>query len=404
MKRIPVTELKVGMKVVDSGLSWTDHPLLYSVPGEIRSEAQLKAIIKDGYRDAFVEGEGSGPEESLIKKASSKKWNPGAQLESYKQEIGRAKKLYDDALTLSRKFVADLRSGHGLDLGGSEYFVEGVVQSVAADSEAMVSLTKLRAFDEYTFTHSVNVSVLAVAFGRFLELPEKAVKLLGTAGLLHDVGKALIPETILNKPGKLTPEEFNIIKGHPDKGREVLQVAIDLGHGLDKRVIRAITEHHERRDGMGYPQGLSGEKIAPMARILSIVDIYDALTSERVYKPGMPPKKALGIIYNMREKELFPKLVERFIKCLGVYPVGSLVRLSTGEAALVAASNPEAPLNPLVRLVLDSNDKPMPPRDLNLSLEHDDPGNGAVRIVDCLNPKSLGVDPAAYLIPNETPA
>ena len=410
MKKIAAKELRVGMFVVDTGLSWTEYPFLYSQEGEIRDEQALARILDEGYAEVFIDpsrGEyfkdrpsGVSTEEEMSQAAVHA---AGGDLElpskktPLREEMQAARKIYKDSLQFAKDFLNDVRMGSQVDLGRSEVLVESIIDSVARNADALVSLSKLRAFDEYTFTHSINVSVLSVAFGKHLGLKRKILQMLGIAGIFHDVGKALIPPEILNKPGKLTDEEFLVMQRHPAKGLEFLRRQI-----ASENILRGVSEHHEKFNGRGYPAGLKGEAIAPLARIITVADVYDALTSERVYKKGMLPNNALKIMYGMRDEDFFPGTVEQFIKCLGIYPVGSLVKLSSGEYGVVSASNPDEPLFPTVLAVFDHRMQPKTAEVLDLgaaeNLAQPDGSPGKLSVLECLDPKKYGLDPAKYLI------
>ncbi|THB66004.1 MAG: HD-GYP domain-containing protein [Desulfovibrio sp.] len=407
MKKIAAQDLKVGMYVVDTGLDWTEHPYLYSQEGVIRSWNQIATLLADGFTEAFVDparsedsqSSGKGDLDKAMSKALTKGW-PSRDRQNevdLREEMQVARKVYKDSINFAKDLMADARMGSQVDMGKSKDLVGEFINSVSRNADALVSLSKLRSFDEYTFTHSINVSVLGVALGKHLGLDRSTLEQLGMAGLYHDVGKALIPPEILNKPGKLTDEEFRVMKEHPDRGLGFLGRQV-----TDETILRGIGEHHEKHNGKGYPKGLKGEEIAPQARILSVVDVYDALTSERVYKKGMMPSKALKIMYSMRGEDFFPGMIEQLVKCLGIYPVGSFVQLSTGEYGIVSESNSDAPLFPTVLVAFDYKMNPKPAQTLDLgSLDNQalsDDDRDKVTVKECLDPEPLKIDPAKYLL------
>jgi putative nucleotidyltransferase with HDIG domain len=415
MKKISVKELSVGMYVIDTGLSWIDHPFLYSQEGAVASKEQLEAIRTEGYKDVFIDtSRGWGlpnaksprsdqmADEELeaalellaTAKRKERKEKPKVPI---KEEIQVARKLYSDSLKLARSFISDIKQGSQLDYAKSEQFVTEAIESVTRNPDALISLTKLRAFDEYTFTHSINVSVLAIAFGKHLGLNSALLRALGQSALFHDVGKALIPGEVLNKPGKLTDEEFSIIKAHPEKGYSILQSQ----HALSALITRGVVEHHEKFNGRGYPSGLAGDDISLFGSLIAVADVYDALTSDRVYKKGMPANRALSIMYGMREEDYPPMLVEQFIKCLGIYPVGSFVRLNDKQYAVVIGSNPSKPLFPTIKIILDAKQRPRAPEILDLALaraQAQREKKPTLRIAENLDPKLFNIDPATHLL------
>ncbi|MDD4952287.1 MAG: HD-GYP domain-containing protein, partial [Desulfovibrionaceae bacterium] len=264
--------------------------------------------------------------------------------------------------------------------------VDGFIDSVFRNRSAAAAICKLKHFDEYTYSHSINVGILAVVLGERLGLERDVLRLLGIAGVFHDVGKARMPLEVLNKPGKLDEKEFAIMRRHPREGFELMKDQ----EGLPPQVLRAVLSHHERSDGNGYPDGLKGGQISRFTRVISVVDVYDALTSRRVYKDAMPPGKVLSLMYRWRLSDFSAQVVENFIKALGVYPVGSFVRLSSGEYGVVVGLNQDNPLRPPVKKVLDSDGRPVEPVSVTLS-EVPDPGGG-LSIRECLNPDDYGVD------------
>ncbi|WP_460033172.1 HD-GYP domain-containing protein [Megalodesulfovibrio paquesii] len=404
-----VWELKAGMFVADTGLSWLEHPHLYDKEGLIVSAEQVDALVKEGYVDVFVDPARStyvfeiddlSDEKSMaddVRTLPESKDEGAAEVqarhEAMQAEMATAKKLYVDAIKNVRSYLDAAREGTLPELGASEALVEQVIESLLRSDDALVSLTKLKSFDEYTYTHSLNVSVLSVSFGKALRLPKHQLQLLGLAGLFHDLGKQRIPPEVLNKPGKLTSEEFEVIKSHPERGH-----ALCLAAGLkEPAVLRGILEHHEKYNGSGYPARLQGSGVHLFGRIITVADVYDALTSRRVYKNGMLPNKALSIMYNMRGEDFFPGMVERFIKSVGIYPVGSLVRLSDFSHGVVVSANPFSPLLPMVRVAFDERMRPRSQELVNLAEEKSSKGISARKIEDCLDPRHYNLDISALV-------
>ncbi|UZP67000.1 HD-GYP domain-containing protein [Desulfovibrio mangrovi] len=398
LKKIAIDDIRPGMYVVDSGLSWLEYPYLYMKEGMISSQITLNAIISEGYTEAVIDTElsmgavlgGENGDEALSRDLEGlPEFFPPPPIIPVAEEMDKAKSVYSDTVRYARTLMDGVRMGKAIDLEDSSLLVEEIIGSVTRNCDALTGLSKLRTFDEYTFSHCVNVSVLSVVFGRFLGKTEDELRMLGQAGLFHDVGKQLVPSAVLNKPGRLTPEEFAVIKQHPLLGCKHLY-GQDDGRRIEQAIMMGMLEHHEKFNGTGYPRGLSGDGISEMGRIIAVVDVYDALSSRRVYKAPMHPHKALGLMYSMRGKEFHPGYVERFIKCLGIYPVGSTVRLNTGHVAVVTISNPREPLHPLITVVADKAG-PIVPRKLDLA------GQYKVRIESTLDPLEVGIDPVAVL-------
>ncbi len=404
--KIDVSKLLIGMYVVDTGLSWLEYPYLFSREGRIQNRKAIENIAADGYTEAFIDTGKSGLDSETSTRLSGFKSfeevftekKPSAASASRRpvpmeQEVGVAKKVYDDALKFAKNFIGKAYTEKNVDFERSESFVNDVIASVVRNRDALTGLCKLRFYDEYTYTHCINVAVLATAFGQFLGLPETDLRPLGLAALFHDIGKANIPRNVLNKPGRLSEGEFEVIKRHPLESYNLIKEQ----RALQPKVLMGIIEHHEKYDGSGYPRGVKGETISMFARLISLADVYDALTSDRVYKKGMPPAQALGIMYGMREKDFHPTMVERFIKCLGIYPVGSFVRLSDGRHGLVWASNPDAPLFPSVKAAFDQAMRPIPAEIVTLSANGDAPAGPKLSIEEAVDPRPYKIDVAAVM-------
>lgn len=280
----------------------------------------------------------------------------------FEEELKEAKRVRDEAELLVREFLHDARLGNGVATEKVTGTVGKMVDSVFRNQDALTSLARLKSFDDYTFAHSVNVCILSLALGRHMGLERAELCDLGTGAILHDIGKMLVPGQVLNKPGKLTDEEFIVMKRHSEFGGEVLKDA-----KIPEASRLVATQHHERFDGSGYYKRLAGRDIHPFARIAAVADVYDAMTSKRVYQNGMPPEEALKRLYLMRGTHFEPELVERLIKCLGIYPIGTFVELNTGELAIVKMVNRSHPLQPWIEIISDRKKKRCdPPIETNL--------------------------------------
>lgn len=229
--------------------------------------------------------------------------------------------------------------------------VEDITDELVLNDDVLLNLVSLKSTSNYTYEHSVNVSVICIALGKILGYNKNELYKLGMGGMLHDVGKTLIPEEIINKPGSLTEHEYYIIKNHPELGFNYLQ-KINSISPLSRIVVYS---HHERVDGSGYPRGLSGEEIHEYARIAAIADVFDALTSDRVYRDKWPTYKAAEYIINKTEELFDYHLVKKFLPQISFYPNGSEIILSNGYRALVKEQNVGFPTRPLVKLIEDDD-------------------------------------------------
>ncbi|MHC1700546.1 MAG: HD-GYP domain-containing protein [Humidesulfovibrio sp.] len=377
------SNLKPGMFIVSHG-SGTFHSPRVRVGTHIRSLAQLEDLVPQGVEDVLIDTSTdlSLPTELPLGAGGG----VDAPSSDMADELPFARKLYSEALEYVKRFVADVRKGTDIDQGKAATLVQSFIDSVFRNEAAAVTLFKLRGIDEYTYTHSINVSILAVLLGKHLGLDKPSLLKLGLAGLFHDLGKARIPLSLLNKPGKLNESEFQAVKEHPLEGYKILRRQQDVS----PEVLRAVLEHHERHDGSGYPIGLKGAAIAGFSRIIAVVDVYDALTSKRVYKEAMPPAKALSMMFQWRGQQFAVDQIESFIHCIGVFPVGSFVRLSGGDFGIVAGANPARPTRPQIKVILDGAMRPRPPQLLDLETLEGTPA--AQNIAEVLNPAEHKID------------
>ena len=281
---------------------------------------------------------------------------------SLENELVRAEKLHKQGKAIQKLLLASVQKEMPFDASIPKAFSSKLVASVDRNPDALLCLTKIREKDDYLLEHSLNVAILLANFANYLGMSEDEVQDLSYAGFLHDLGKIKIPDEILHKPGRLTDSEMEVMKGHVKHGVDYLK-STEIAPPL----IQAISEHHERLDGLGYPAGTKGDDISQAGRMLAIADMYDALTADRVYKPGMSSQRAFSILMSDAPTRLDQSLVQQFIKCLGVYPVGSLVLLSNDRLAMVLEQK-DSPLTPLVKFFYSvRNNHYLTPKDIDLS-------------------------------------
>lgn len=404
IKKIPVDELKPGMCVatLDSSV-WRHAPFLYTRPGYVRDVEEVERIRSQGYLEVFIdtsrglaEEEPEASEEERLEQALSgqirrERSAPGLKV-PMPEELPRAHRRYQAALTCARRIAEAVLTRRPLDLAAAEDAVEEIIDSVARNPGALLCLSKLHRYDSYTYTHSANVCSLAVLFGTYLGLDRDRLLELGLAGLFHDVGMVVVPREVVAKHGPLTREELDLVKTHPTHGRRLLAVQARL----PQPVLRGIAEHHEQYNGKGYPLGLMADQISHFGRVLALCNTFDALTSERSYMKSLAPSKALALMYTMRGQNFSTAETELFIKCLGIYPSGSLVRLNTGDYGVVYETSPSRPLLPAVNVILDKRMRPRPPRVVDLAA-HAGTGKPELKIEECLNPLNYLIDLRRYL-------
>jgi putative nucleotidyltransferase with HDIG domain len=280
------------------------------------------------------------------------------------EEVQRARKLHAEASRVVKGMLRDVRLGKQIELEQVEPVVEQMVDSIFRNQDALLPLARLKEHDNYTFQHSVSVCALLVSFARGLGLERAIIKEIAIGGLLHDVGKAKVPDEILNKPAKLTDAEFARMKSHVVQSIVILQNT----PGISQIALDVAGQHHERYDGSGYPNKLKGEEISLYGRMGAIVDVYDALTSDRVYHKGMAPTAALGRLLEWAKFHFDPELVRAYVRSVGIYPTGSLVKLESGRLAVVTEQHEDKPMQPKVRVIFHGVHKRyLPPEMLDLS-------------------------------------
>lgn len=374
LRQVDVMKLKRGMYVADTLRGHRLTPPIYSVEGFILSDAEAKELRERGFLYAFVNEARSVvlPDPDVEVNIAiglppdSPDVPPFIQTVSYQDEVRKAQELHVQALAAAKHMHATIEAGLSESaISAIEDILLHSIESLKRNENAMLSIARLKCVDEYTFTHSVNVAMYAVVLGRRLNIKDSFLSDLALAGFFHDIGKILVPPDILNYPGVLTGENLQIMQSHAELGRMFLE------HypGVPDIARTGAVDHHERSNGSGYPSQKTHDDISLVGRILAVADVYDALTSERCYKAAFTPSKSLSIIYKNREAHFSPGYVEAFIEALGVYPVGSLVKLSNNYLAVVIEQQEGRALKPRVVTLVDAfGDKIDYPRLLDLDV------------------------------------
>jgi putative nucleotidyltransferase with HDIG domain len=359
-KRISVDQLRPGMYIHDLNAGWIGHPFLRN-RFALEHEEQIIKIREAGIRELYIDTargiDAADAATQLEVKADIERSMqeiatraPKPVKISLSEEIGRARSVQTEARRVVKGMMNDIRLGGQLELEAMEPLVEKMTESILRNSGALLSLGQLKSVDDYTFEHSVSVCALMIAFARSMGLEPASIREAGLGALLHDVGKAYTPLEILNKPGRFTDEEFAIMKQHPVDGHKILKQHESLGE-----VPLAIAlQHHERMDGSGYPDKRRGDEIAFFAQMAAIVDVYDAISSDRVYHKGMPPAEAVRKIFEWSRHHFNPALVQVFVRSVGIYPVGALVSLESQKLAWVTEVNPDNLVKPRVKVFYDT--------------------------------------------------
>ena len=373
LKKVAVTQLTVGMFVHGFDQSWHNHPFWRS-QFLIKDLSRLREMHASGIQHCWIDvskgrdlpsEKSSEPAPAAVTLAASVERLPEPKLErvALSDELQRAARVRARSAQAMRRMFAEVRLGNALEKAECVALVDDVVESINRHPDALLSLLRLKNADEYTYLHSVAVCALMVSLGRQLGLDDTQCREAGMAGMLHDLGKAAMPQEVLNKPGKLTPAEFEIIKQHPVRGYEMLLAGADVSEG----VLDVCRHHHERVDGTGYPEGLTGERISLLARMGAVCDVYDAVTSDRPYKSGWDPAQALSQMATWKG-HFDPTIFQSFVRSVGIYPTGSLVRMRSGRLAVVLEQNSAALTKPRVKLFFSTKaGLPLKPRVLDLS-------------------------------------
>ncbi len=374
LKRISVEHLKVGMYLQEFCGSWMDHPFwrskfLLEDPQDIKRilASSIREVWIDSSKGLDVEG-GQVQEEADIEiaamLAAAEEFDKEIQKVNLAQEMDRAARIVEKAGEAVASMFKEVRMGKALNADDTLPLVEEISSSVLRNPGALISLVRLKTKDNYTYMHSVAVCALMVSLARQLGLDENSTRKAGMAGLLHDVGKMAIPDEILDKPGKLTDEEFTIIKSHPVEGHRMLLEA----SGVDDVTLDVCLHHHEKIDGRGYPDGLTGEQISIFAKMGAVCDVYDAITSNRPYKNGWDPAESLRKMAEWSKGHFDPIIFQAFVKSVGIYPIGSLVRLETGRIGVVIDQSGNSLTTPKVKVFYSTKSKlRIPPEVLDLS-------------------------------------
>jgi putative nucleotidyltransferase with HDIG domain len=372
LKRIAVTQVRLGMYIQELGGSWIDHPF-WRKSFKLEDPAMLKALQTSPIKDLVIDvSKGldvlneSGNTEAheaapLAPSAEAESPSPGADASpapaikriSAEQERARAKKLLKASKQAITSMFNEVRMGQAVNAADAMPLVEEITASVSRNEGALISLVRLKHKDDYTYMHSVAVCALMVALSRQLGMDDKQTKQAGLAGLLHDIGKSAIPLDILNKPGKLTDEELDIVRGHPKAGHEILLAS----NGVDEVALDVCLHHHEKVDGTGYPHKLPNDEISIFAKMGAVCDVYDAVTSNRPYKEGWEPGVSLQRMAQWSKTHFDDRVFKAFVKSVGIYPIGSMVMLQSGRLGVVVDQNPVSLLKPLVKVFFSTKSR-----------------------------------------------
>ncbi len=356
----------MGMYIHQFDGSWLDHSF-WKAGFVLKSPSDYQRLRQSNLTDLWIDlnkGLDLAPDSPAPAPAPAPLVKPAAPRRVERsEEIQRALKLCAHSKQAVMAMFQEVRMGQAIELAQVDDLVHNLSASLLRHPDVLISLARLKTADDYTYMHSVAVCALMVAVARQLQLPATQVHQAGVAGLLHDIGKLTIPDSILNKPEKLSADEFERIKLHPAAGGAILR----QNPHLDALVLDVCLHHHEKIDGSGYPHRLAGEQISLFAQMGAVCDVYDAVTSTRPYNRGWDPAEALQRMSGWTG-HFAPRVLQALVKSVGIYPVGSLVRLHSGQLAVVLEQNPDSLLMPRVKVFFSTRSgMPLPQRVIDLS-------------------------------------
>ena len=338
-----LTELCVGDYIIDIAEQQGNYKL--SSQGYIKSDKVIAFLKAKKVDEVFIDSSrnASTSKKEKITEKATKKENKAS---NFVKEVEKAKKIFDESKQLQKRIFDDALNGREIELSSVVEVTDQAIDTIFNNPDALACIINIRQKDEYLLEHSVSVSILITIFARFLKIKKSIVRQLAVGAFLHDVGKIMVPEEVLNKPGKLTDDEFTVMKTHVNHSIAI----IEKTEGISEISLEVAALHHEKLNGMGYPRQISKENITKYGRMIAICDIFDALTATRVYKEGYSHIKAFSILRKLGEQDhLDAKFVNKFIRCMGVYPVGTLVELGSNKIAIVEQKNQDDPIRPKVR-------------------------------------------------------
>ena len=365
-KQVSVEELQFGVFIAELDRPWTETPFVFQ--GFIFNTEQQRETLKKFCKKVYIDTEkgadladkgrpgAGGAQVSVL--ATIKEKVAYQEKASIKAEAPVARAAHAKTAVVLKDVLSTVQAGKALDAPRVKEAVTSMTDSVVRNPDAMLLLTKMREKSEHTLDRALGVSIYMITFGRFLQLPREQLDLLGMLGLLQDVGKVRMPQELLQKKEPLSEAERKICCSHVEHSVAVLKET----QGLPAELPALAALHHERYDGTGYPRGLKGGAIGLFGGIAGLVDCFDALTHPRPYGETLAPSNALNMLYGWRNAQFDGPLIEQFIHCVGIFPVGALVELYSGEVGIVIAQNPMMRLMPRVMVALDARGKPVKPQ------------------------------------------
>ena len=407
LKQIPISQLTTGMFLHDLDLNLSLFPAI-KTQTSISNKNLLQSIIDTGIQEVTIDtdkgndvdepGLQSLKHQITITHARKKRQPiaapalPDIKTSSFEQELQTAKSLKHLSMQAVNNVFSDIKMGRQINTQEIKTSVKKMTDSIIRNQDALLALVQIRQKSNYLYDHAINTCVLALAFGKWKKLDYETVINLGTAALLHDIGETKLDDRLIDLKGNLDDAQFLQIQKHVEYSVQTLSTSI----GIHPKVVQLVQQHHERLDGSGYPNGLKGDEIDPLAQILGLIDVYDSMTAETIYSYASAPTHVLKQLLESGNEMFDSLLIKQFIKCIGIYPVGSLVRLSNGCIAIVNEIFHHDSLHPKVKMIYNARQEHfIQPVDLNLSelIETEQ----AISIKGCVDPNHLHIDLAAFI-------
>ena len=364
IKRVPIDKLKPDMFVSDLNCDWIPHHQMQK-EGRIPNMATVRALQERGIKEVYIDtergidtddaqpiAEVERENQAKLDKASELPMENAGQV-TVEEELRRANKIHEDAKGLMGNVLRDIKIGKPIEVEKFDDMADGMVDSVLRNHNALACLGRIRQKDNYLMEHSINLAVLMGIFAKTMKIPREAMQHAVLGAMLHDIGKIMVPDEVLHKPGKLNDDEFSKMKNHVIFSRDLLTKT----PGIHQLTVDVAAQHHERIDGSGYPLGLTGCQICQEGKMVAITDVYDAITADRCYHKGMAPTAALKKLLEWSGSHFEEALVHRFIRCMGIYPVGSLVMMDSGKLAIVIEASESNQNQPIVKIIYHSKTK-----------------------------------------------
>jgi HD-GYP domain-containing protein (c-di-GMP phosphodiesterase class II) len=404
IKKIKTENLDTGMYIHDFNCDWLRHPF-FGNSLMIDDDKVINKLIEYGICEVYIDTDkgqdaaGAQTRDEVqeeIQHEIDKVIEPVKKTRepvSVNEEIIKAKVVKKEATDIVLALCEDVRHDKPIKVDKVEYIVDNVVDSILRNQDALMSLSRIRTADVYTYSHSISVCVHLVSFGKYLGYDHQKLKEVGIGALLHDIGKMKVPKDLLNKRGRLNESEYDTIKEHVVFTQQILEQS----PYITETSILTACQHHERVDGKGYPNGLRGDDITEHGQAIAIVDVYDAITSDRSYKNRIEPAHALKKLFEWSKFHFNKELVQKFIRCVGIFPVGTLVMMESGWIGIVIKQGEKNLLEPVVRLIFNTKTEyhPRVPHDIDLA---DQSNNQRVdRIVDFESTDKWHLQPEMYL-------